>query len=93
MNFRRLLPNPASGPDDAWAQTCPGDLMPMVARRQPPLQEVLHGLDSRELEGPTVFDQLFGNLPEPAPGTGRQPQRQAQPQPAAQANGRTPNSR
>ena len=32
-----------------------------AARRpQPPLKEVLKGLDTRELEGPTVFDQLFG---------------------------------
>ena len=32
-------------------------------RVQPPLQEVLRGLDARELEGETVFDQLFGPQP------------------------------
>jgi len=37
------------------------------SRPQPPLQEVLKGLDSRELEGQTVFDQLFGPLPEGDP--------------------------
>lgn len=36
-------------------------------RPQPPLQEVLKGLDSRELEGQTVFDQLFGPQPDGDP--------------------------
>jgi len=36
---------------------------PLDTRRvQPPLREVLKGLDARELEGETVFDQLFGDL-------------------------------
>ncbi len=35
-----------------------------AARVQPPLQEVLKGLDARELEGETVFDQLFGVGPD-----------------------------
>lgn len=36
---------------------------PAAPRPQPPLTEVIQGLDSRELEGETVFDQLFGNQP------------------------------
>ncbi|MES2719019.1 MAG: hypothetical protein V4795_24885 [Pseudomonadota bacterium] len=65
----------------AWQATTPGELAPLAARAamapgrrpQPPLQEVLQGLDSRELEGPTVFDQLFGPLPDgdPRPRRGR----------------------
>jgi hypothetical protein len=32
------------------------------------MREVIKGLDTRELEGQTVFDQLFGDeLPWPAP--------------------------
>jgi hypothetical protein len=34
---------------------------------QPPLREVLKGLDARELEGETVFDQSFGAGPGGAP--------------------------
>lgn len=55
---------------NAWQHTVPGELPldglepgPVVrplSRVQPPLQEVLQGLDARELEGETVFDQLFG---------------------------------
>lgn len=37
------------------------------SRSQPPLQEVLKGLDARELEGQSVFDQLFGPLPDGDP--------------------------
>jgi hypothetical protein len=40
---------------------------PPGTRVQPPLQEVLKGLDARELEGETVFDQLFGPWPEGDP--------------------------
>ena len=63
----------------AWQRTTPGGL-PSAApapgrasaardgpRVQPPLQEVLRGLDARELEGETVFDQLFGPQPEGDP--------------------------
>ncbi len=57
-------PSP-TGP--GWQRTQAGGLpLPSVApappRVQPPLREVLKGLDARELEGETVFDQLFGNL-------------------------------
>ena len=54
---------PAPAPDDAWQQTRPSPLQPATPRVQPPLKEVFKGLDSRELEGQTVFDQLFGPLP------------------------------
>lgn len=55
----------------AWQDTTPGELAPAIGaadfrpstRVQPPLQEVLQGLDARELEGETVFDQLFGPRP------------------------------
>lgn len=55
----------------AWQDTTPGELAPAAGtdairrstRVQPPLQEVLQGLDARELEGETVFDQLFGPRP------------------------------
>ena len=33
-----------------------------VYKRDTAYKEVLKGLDARELEGETVFDQLFGNL-------------------------------
>ena len=65
MIYRRrpTAPNPspgqASGSD--WQSTEAGALLPELPnRRQPPLREVLKGLDARELEGQTVFDQLFG---------------------------------
>jgi hypothetical protein len=62
----------------AWQRTKPGVLPSTQAvhpatpdrpatRTQPPLQEVLQGLDARELEGETVFDQLFGPKPEGDP--------------------------
>ena len=61
----------------AWQRTTPGGLPPAAPapaiatqtgpREQPPLQEVLRGLDARELEGETVFDQLFGPQPEGDP--------------------------
>jgi hypothetical protein len=38
-------------------------VVPASQRPQPPLQEVINGLDARELEGETVFDQLFGPTP------------------------------
>jgi hypothetical protein len=63
--------------DRAWQDTTPGDLAPEAAptgsrRVQPPLREVLRGLDARELEGETVFDQLFG-LNQPADAQPTQP--------------------
>mgnify|MGYP000884487742 FL=1 len=36
-------------------------------RHQPPLQEVLKGLDAREMESSSIFDQLFGPLAEGDP--------------------------
>ena len=48
----------------AWETTSPSalDLLPFIRQRaHPPLREVLKGLDARELEGETVFDQLFGS--------------------------------
>lgn len=62
-----------------WQRTTPSALDALTAARatanaptspsaQPPLQEVLQGLDARELEGQTVFDQLFGPEPEDDPG-------------------------
>lgn len=51
---------------DDWPDTLPGALPAVAvaaARPQPPLTEVLQGLDARELEGQTVFDQLFGHPP------------------------------
>lgn len=57
---------PLAQTSPAWQCTRPGDLPPPAApRAQPPLREVIKGLDARELEGPTVFDQLFGTTPEP----------------------------
>lgn len=52
-------------PGRAGPRTRAGELpLPTAApRAQPPLREVLHGLDVRELEGETVFDQLFGPPP------------------------------
>lgn len=65
MRLRPLLPDPTRGhrpAADDWQNTQPGGL-PAAARRHPPLTEVLQGLDARELEGQTVFDQLFGHPP------------------------------
>ena len=50
-----------------WQASQAGELplagaAPSPRRVQPPLREVLKGLDARELEGETVFDQLFGPL-------------------------------
>jgi hypothetical protein len=63
-------PRPTARPGRAWQRTSPGPLadtpvVPASQRQQPPLQEVIHGLDARELEGETVFDQLFGSTPPP----------------------------
>ena len=69
MRLRLLPPDPTRGhrpAADDWQDTQPGQLpagVPVAARRQPPLTEVLQGLDARELEGQTVFDQLFGHPP------------------------------
>ena len=69
MRLRPLLPDPTRGhrpAADDWQDTQPGGLpasVPAAARRHPPLTEVLQGLDARELEGQTVFDQLFGHPP------------------------------
>ena len=46
--------------DRAWQPTQPGGLPEPTAREQPPLRELLQGLDVRELEGETLFDQHFG---------------------------------
>ena len=47
-------------PGRPWQRTRAGDLPPPSPQRpQPPLREVLKGLDVRELEGETVFDQFF----------------------------------
>ncbi|OGA99419.1 MAG: hypothetical protein A3E25_17815 [Burkholderiales bacterium RIFCSPHIGHO2_12_FULL_69_20] len=64
-------PRPPSRPGRSWQRTRPSPLpdtpvVPASQRQQPPLQEVINGLDARELEGETVFDQLFGPTP-PAP--------------------------
>lgn len=50
-------PSPTASPE--WPPSEAGALLPQP-RRQPPLREVLKGLHVRELEGETVFDQLFG---------------------------------
>lgn len=61
MNRRRKPPPPAPATGRAWQRTRPSPLPDEVsARPQPPLKEVIKGLDARELEGETVFDQLFG---------------------------------
>lgn len=64
--MNRNVPPPQ--PDRAWQPTLAGDLAPPPApaapRPQPPLREVIKGLDTRELDSQTVFDQLFGELPQ-----------------------------
>ncbi len=45
----------------------PGPVLQPRSRVQPPLREVSQGLDARELEGETVFDQLFGPQPDGDP--------------------------
>ncbi len=58
---------PPPKPDRAWQPTLAGDLAPpapAAPRPQPPLREAIKGLDTRELDSQTVFDQLFGDLPE-----------------------------
>ncbi len=61
---------PPADPGPAWQATLPGPLPEPASaspRRQPPLVEKIKGLDTRELEGPTVFDQLFGATPTAPP--------------------------
>lgn len=65
---------PPSQPDPAWQATRPSPLAELPSagpRRQPPLVEKFKGLDTRELEGPTVFDQLFGATPAAPPSQRR----------------------
>ena len=67
MRLRPLPLDPSRGhrpTADDWQDTQPGELPAAISvalRRHPPLTEVLQGLDARELEGQTVFDQLFGH--------------------------------
>ena len=57
-------PSAPHEPGRPWQPTRSGDLpLPNAPRPQPPLREVLKGLDVRELEGETVFDQFFGLPP------------------------------
>ena len=60
-----IKPRLASRESGHWLPTRPLPLptAPETAQNLPPLTEVLHGLDSRELEGDTLFDQLFGDPP------------------------------
>ncbi|MBC7729384.1 MAG: hypothetical protein H7242_17595 [Microbacteriaceae bacterium] len=59
-------PTPAE-PSRLWQRSRPADLQPPATPRpQPPLREVFKGLDVRELEGETVFDQFFGQPPHSA---------------------------
>ena len=60
MIHRRRPPSAAPAPDHTWQLTQPGGLPEPSAREQAPLKEVLKGLELRELEGETLFDQLFG---------------------------------
>lgn len=74
MMLRRPFAKPPADPraeaPREWQNTCPAPLdlesleppprARSTPREQPPLQEVLKGLETRELEGQTVFDQLFG---------------------------------
>jgi hypothetical protein len=53
-----------SQPDWQDTRPSPQPAAPQPAPRvQPPLTEAMQGLDTRELEGQTVFDQLFGDRP------------------------------
>jgi hypothetical protein len=60
MIHRRPPTPPAPATGRAWQRTSPSPLPEVSSRQQPPLKEVMKGLDARELEGETVFDQLFG---------------------------------
>ena len=62
MTQRRRPTAPKLSPAASRGQppTAAAALLPGSRRRQPPLREVLKGLDARELEGETVFNQLFG---------------------------------
>jgi hypothetical protein len=47
-------------PSPSWPRSRSGDLPPpATSRLQPPLREVIQGLDVRELDDETVFDQFF----------------------------------
>jgi hypothetical protein len=74
--MRRLRLSSASAADTQWQDTTPMPLcepwtVPAVTgqvrdpRRQhePPFEQITQGLEMRELESQTVFDQLFGSLP------------------------------
>ena len=56
---RPTAPIPSPAASHEWPPHNADTLLPQP-RRQPPLREVLKGLHVRELEGETVFDQLFG---------------------------------
>ncbi len=60
-----IKPRLASRERSNWQSTRPLPLAtpPETSQNQPPLTEVLHGLDSRELDGDTLFDRLFGDPP------------------------------
>lgn len=64
-----MNPPAHADPGRVWPRNTPGDGSlpdpPPRTRPQPPLREVLQGLDVRELEGESVFDQLF-ELPQRA---------------------------
>ena len=52
-------PTPAD-PGRSWQRSRSGALPPPATPRpQPPLREVFKGLEVRELEGETIFDQFF----------------------------------
>ncbi|MBL8350265.1 MAG: hypothetical protein JNL87_08100 [Burkholderiaceae bacterium] len=58
---------PARDPARAWQRTVVGELPPPLATRPPaPPRQAIQGLDVRELESQTVFDQLFGAGSTPA---------------------------
>ena len=55
----RLEPLAAPGA----ASTTPGSAPPQGRPNEPPFERVAQGLEMRELESQTVFDQLFGGTP------------------------------
>lgn len=53
--------DPNRDPNRAWQRTVSGGLSsPLTARSPVPPRQAIQGLDVRELESQTVFDQLFG---------------------------------